>query len=140
MAERPERFLILGASSFYGSNFAKCVEAHGDVVTRVSRPEFDIDVNGGYIDAIMDDENPHYVVNFIASSLVVESWDAPHEWMKTNGVSTVNMIENLRKWEFQKFIHVSTPEVYGSTPYWVTEYQPFNPTTPYAVSRAAGDM
>ncbi|MGL4975101.1 MAG: GDP-mannose 4,6-dehydratase, partial [Bosea sp. (in: a-proteobacteria)] len=33
-----------------------------------------------------------------------------------------------------------TPEVYGSTEGWVREDTPFNPSTPYAVSRAAGDM
>jgi len=37
-------------------------------------------------------------------------------------------------------VHVTTPEVYGSTDGWITEDTPYNPSTPYAVSRAAGDM
>jgi dTDP-glucose 4,6-dehydratase len=37
-------------------------------------------------------------------------------------------------------VHVTTPEVYGSTSGWIAEEAPINPSTPYAVSRAAGDM
>jgi len=37
-------------------------------------------------------------------------------------------------------VHVSTPEVYGSCSGFVGENFPFNPSTPYAVSRAAADM
>ncbi len=40
----------------------------------------------------------------------------------------------------ERYVHVTTPEVYGSTDGWVREDAPFNPSTPYAVSRAAGDM
>ena len=41
----------------------------------------------------------------------------------------------------KKYIHVSTPEVYGSTDSgWINEEKQFSPTTPYAVSRAACDM
>jgi dTDP-glucose 4,6-dehydratase len=47
----------------------------------------------------------------------------------------------LRHIDFlEKYVHVTTPEVYGSTDGWVAEDTPFNPSTPYAVSRAAGDM
>ena len=40
----------------------------------------------------------------------------------------------------QRYVHVTTPEAYGSTEGWVKEDHAFNPSTPYAVSRAAGDM
>jgi len=40
----------------------------------------------------------------------------------------------------KKYVHVSTPEVYGSCIGFVGEDFPFNPSTPYAVSRAATDM
>ena len=39
-----------------------------------------------------------------------------------------------------KFIHVTTPEVYGSTKLKIKENLKFNPSTPYAISRAATDM
>jgi dTDP-glucose 4,6-dehydratase len=47
----------------------------------------------------------------------------------------------MRKFDFiKKYVHVTTPEVYGSTEGWQKESFNFNPSTPYAVSRAACDM
>jgi dTDP-glucose 4,6-dehydratase len=40
----------------------------------------------------------------------------------------------------KRYVHISTPEVYGSCEGFVKEDFPFNPSTPYAVSRAAADM
>jgi dTDP-glucose 4,6-dehydratase len=59
----------------------------------------------------------------------------------TNVVSTVRLHEILRKLDFlDTYVHVTTPEVYGSTEGFITEDAAFRPSTPYAVSRAAGDM
>ena len=120
------RFLILGASSFYGQNFSALVESRGDIALKYrhygSWPEAD------------------YVVNFASKSLVAESWEKPMQWVQANVHDFTSVLEATRWLEIKKFVHVSTPEVYGSTPYWIEEDAPFNPTTPYAVSRAAGDM
>lgn len=133
-----EKFLILGASSFYGKNFAELVRQRGDEAVCQSRPEFDIEDPACYPQAA---ERADYIVNFISRSLVAESWDKPGDWMFTNVEATTGLIQWLvRHGQFRKFVHVSTPEVYGSNDWWVEEDQPFNPTTPYAVSRAAGDM
>ena len=40
----------------------------------------------------------------------------------------------------KKYVHVTTPEVYGSMDCWQKESFDFDPSTPYAVSRAAADM
>ena len=40
----------------------------------------------------------------------------------------------------KKYVHISTPEVYGSTDGWIKENHNFNPTTPYSVSRASCDQ
>ena len=54
---------------------------------------------------------------------------------------TVRLHEQLRQLDFlKKYVHVTTPEVYGSTEGFVREDAAFNPSTPYAVSRAAADM
>jgi dTDP-glucose 4,6-dehydratase len=59
----------------------------------------------------------------------------------TNVVSTVKLHDALRKCDFlERYVHVSTPEVYGSCSGFVNEDFSFNPSTPYAVSRAAADM
>jgi dTDP-glucose 4,6-dehydratase len=73
--------------------------------------------------------------------MVAESWDHPEHWFDTNVMSTVRLQECLRKLDFlEKYVHVTTPEVYGNTEGFVKEDAPFNPSTPYAVSRAAADM
>jgi dTDP-glucose 4,6-dehydratase len=135
----PETFLILGANSFYGSSFAKWVLAQGDSAVCWSRPQFDIARQGDcwYFE---NQKAFDYIVNFVSQSLVVESWDDPVQWMYINASMTTNLFENMRHLKIKKFIHVSTPEVYGHTPVWVKEGCAFNPSTPYAVSRAAADM
>jgi dTDP-glucose 4,6-dehydratase len=93
------------------------------------------------IDKLIRDERPQYVVNFAAQSMVAESWRNPDHWFTTNVVSTIRLHERLRRLEFlKKYVHVTTPEVYGTTSGTVREDAPFNPSTPYAVSRAAADM
>jgi dTDP-glucose 4,6-dehydratase len=91
--------------------------------------------------ALVRRERPQYVVNFAAQSMVAESWLNPDHWFMTNVVSTVRLHEQLRRLDFlKKYVHVTTPEVYGSTSGLVGEDAPLNPSTPYAVSRAAADM
>ena len=90
---------------------------------------------------LVHDVKPAYVVNFAAQSMVGESWQNPGDWFMTNVVSTIKFHDELRKCSFLKrYAHVSTPEVYGSCTGFVDEKFQFNPSTPYAVSRAAADM
>ncbi len=135
-----EKFLILGGTSFYGSSFAKLVAEKGDYAFPVGRKEFNLNKFVGGRPELLDFRGFHYIVNFISKSLVEESWKHPMFWFQTNASATVGLIDHLRKFDFRRFVHVSTPEVYGSSDAWVTESQPFNPSTPYAVSRAAADM
>ena len=73
---------------------------------------------------------------------VAESWLNPTHWYQTNVVSQVALHDELRKRIFiKKYVHVTTPEVYGSTDQgWINEEQKFSPSTPYAVSRACCDL
>ena len=158
-----EKFLILGSNSFSGATFADHLAAAGyDVLATSRSPEphdaflpykwqkrpgkvmfetVDINQDLDKLDALMRRERPSHVVNFAAQSMVGESWKYPDHWMMTNVVSTVRLHERLRQYDFlDRYVHVTTPEVYGSTDGWIKEDVPFNPTTPYAVSRAAGDM
>ena len=73
--------------------------------------------------------------------MVAESWENPEHWFNTNVVSTINLHNKLKNFKFLKtYVHFSTPEVYGSCEGVVDENQVFNPSTPYAVSRASSDM
>lgn len=91
--------------------------------------------------AVLDAERPALVINFASQSMVAESWQNPLHWYQTNVMATVALTERLRHCDYlERYVHITTPEVYGSTSGWITEDARFNPSTPYAVSRAAADM
>ena len=159
----PQRFLVIGSNSFSGASFVEFLLARGDDVIGISRsPEphraflpyrwsgrdqkfrfHQLDLNRD-LDAIMDligRTRPAHVVNFAAQSMVAESWLYPDQWYQTNVVANVKLHEKIRQFPFlKKYVHVSTPEVYGNCGGNVTETAPFNPSTPYAASRAACDL
>ena len=84
---------------------------------------------------------PKYIVNFMAQGMVEQSWKKPLDWYRTNFISHVNLINHLKEKNYlKKFVQFSTPEVYGSIEKKRKESINFNPSTPYAVSRAAFDM
>ncbi|WP_341900498.1 GDP-mannose 4,6-dehydratase [Synechococcus sp. UW140] len=91
---------------------------------------------------LIDRVQPSHVVNFAAQGMVAESWLNPTHWYQTNVVSQVALHDALRQRPFlKKYVHVTTPEVYGSTDEgWIREHNHFAPSTPYAVSRAACDL
>ena len=154
--------LVVGSNSFSGASFSDFALSQGARVIGVSRspepiPAFlpykwrdhnnfefsQLDLNKDLpaIASLIRDVRADYVVNFAAQSMVGESWANPGDWFATNVVSTVKFHDELRRCEFLKrYVHISTPEVYGSCSGFVTENFPFNPSTPYAVSRAAADM
>lgn len=153
---------VIGSNSFSGATFVDYALRQGARVLGSSRSAepFDaflpykwtdhsrftfhhLDLNSDLprIMHLVNDEKPAYIVNFAAQSMVAESWLHPGDWFMTNVVSTVKLHDELRKCRFLKrYVHVSTPEVYGSCSGFVTEDFVFNPSTPYAVSRAAADL
>jgi dTDP-glucose 4,6-dehydratase len=158
-----ENCLVVGSNSFSGASFVDFLLEKGYPVTGCSRsPEpheaflpyrwtkrrvpfkfhqLDLNKDLDELMSLVRAEEPAYVVNFAAQSMVAESWKNPDHWFMTNTVSTVRFHERLRQCKFLKrYVHVTTPEVYGSTSGFVDESTPFNPSTPYAVSRAAADM
>jgi dTDP-glucose 4,6-dehydratase len=157
------KVLVLGSSGFGGASYVKCALEHGHHVVGCSRSlepsiaylpyrwrdyggrfEFhQIDLNHDLkkLNQLLQRERPHYLVNFAAQSMVAQSWDTPTDWMQTNVVSNTALMELLRHYhDLKLYIHFSTPEVYGNTADWITESTHYNPSSPYALSRAAGDM
>ena len=101
----------------------------------------DLNRNVNQIDAVLHEFRPDYVVNFAAQGMVAQSWQNPEHWYRTNTIAMVRLHERLRKYAgLKKFVHASTPEVYGNTAGVIREDAPFNPSTPYAISKAACDM
>ncbi len=84
---------------------------------------------------------PDYIVNFAAQGMVAQSWDNPEQWFRTNTLACVRLHHFLKDCDFlKKYVQISTPEVYGSCEGFVKENTNYNPSTPYAVSKAAADM
>jgi dTDP-glucose 4,6-dehydratase len=158
-----EKYLILGSNSFSGATFADHLAADGHDVIATSRSDephdallpykwqkrpgrvrfrrIDLNHDLDALKSLLAAERPTHVVNFAAQSMVGESWLHPDHWMMTNVVSAVRLHDLLRNYDaLARYVHVTTPEVYGSTEGWIREDAPFNPSTPYAVSRAAADM
>jgi dTDP-glucose 4,6-dehydratase len=89
---------------------------------------------------ICSDNNIECLINFAAQSMVSESWQSPWDWYETNVVWLSRLSHEIIRWgKLQRWIQFTTPEVYGSNNDWIKESQIFDPSTPYANSRAAGD-
>ncbi|HLD25621.1 MAG TPA: GDP-mannose 4,6-dehydratase [Candidatus Andersenbacteria bacterium] len=102
-----------------------------------------MDVNKDMADllALLQSEQPDYVMNLAALSEVAPSWEHPEQWMQTNVVALTILVDGLRHLPvLKKFVQISTPEVYGSVAGRVQEDAALKPSTPYAVSKAAFDL
>lgn len=90
---------------------------------------------------LLEREKPAYIVNFAAQSEVGPSWTHPEQWFMTNAVAIARLGDFLKeKTWLERYLHISSPEVYGTCEGTVLESAPVNPSTPYAASKAAGDM
>ena len=159
------KILVIGSNSYTGAAFIDYALSEGYEVVGVSRSDelnpvflpyrwgpaerlkrfsfFRMDLNekAEEIGHLAREQNLTWVANFAAQSMVAESWLTPVHWYQTNVVANVRLHEALRKWDgLKKYLHVTTPEVYGSCSGVVREDAPFNPSTPYAASRAACDL
>jgi len=103
------------------------------------------------VDELLRVHQPRAVINFAAESHVDRSIHGPEDFIQTNVVGTLRLLESVRghwnglgaeaKTSF-RFLHVSTDEVYGSlspTDPAFTEDHPFEPNSPYSASKAASD-
>lgn len=83
-----------------------------------------------------------WVVNFAAESHVDRSITGPEIFIETNVQGTLNLLQASKEIGVEKYLQVSTDEVYGSlgkTGYF-TETTPLAPNSPYSASKASADM
>ncbi|MGI5455109.1 dTDP-glucose 4,6-dehydratase [Streptomyces sp. CA-249302] len=81
------------------------------------------------------------VVHFAAESHVDRSVESSAAFFQTNVVGTQNLLEACHRTGVERFVHVSTDEVYGSiTEGSWTEEWPLAPNSPYAASKAGSDL
>lgn len=158
-----QKIIIVGSNSFSGSSFVDFILTKKFRVTGISRSneykdvflkykknkniknfkfqKLDINKDFNKLCALIKKERPEYIINFAAQGMVNESWDNPIDWYNTNFISQIKLLEFLKNKKFlKKYIHFTTPEVYGNLKDWKKESFIFSPSTPYALSRAASDM
>ena len=103
------------------------------------------------LDQLLEQYQPRAIINFAAESHVDRSIHGPEDFVQTNVVGTLRLLEAARHYwnrlqgdakESFRFLHVSTDEVYGTlekTDPAFTETNPYLPNSPYSASKAASD-
>jgi len=102
--------------------------------------------NGEKIESILKKYNITHVIHFAAQSHVQNSFEDSIKFTYDNILGTHTLLEACRKFKkIQKFIHVSTDEVYGESMLTVdekhkTEHSILCPTNPYAATKAGAEL
>ena len=160
------RILVTGGCGFIGSNFIRYILQHykpasvtnvdvltyagnlanldGVVEEHGERYEFfkaDI-ANADQMDAVMTEHQFFAVVNFAAESHVDRSINSPQNFIHTNVIGTSVLLDCARRHGVQRFMQISTDEVYGSLgpAGKFTEQSPLDPSSPYSASKAGADL
>jgi len=153
--------LVTGGAGFIGSNYIHfLLERYGDTVkvinldklTYAGNPEnlSDIQNNQNYtfvkgdicdtklVESLMPEVD--IVVNFAAESHVDRSIGSPDDFIKTDVYGAFVLLESAKNNSIEKFIQISTDEVYGSIlDGSFKETDVLEPSSPYSASKAAAD-
>ena len=155
--------LVTGGAGFIGSNFIRHMLAEHpetpivnlDALTYAGNPESLRDVvdnpnytfvhgdicDSGAVAAVFSRHKIDTVVHFAAESHVDRSIADGSTFVRTNVLGTFTLLDYAQKHGVRRFIHVSTDEVYGSTPAGsFTETDNLNPSSPYSSSKAGSDL
>lgn len=148
-----KKVLVLGGAGFIGSHLVDSLIEEGADVLVIDNlflgKHMNVNKNAKFIKMDVCDENLYgYVSNFnpdVVYNLAVlplpHSLIFPLENVRTNVKIVQILCEFVRRGWIKKLIHFSSSEVYGSAQYSpMCEDHPWKASTPYAASKAAGDM
>lgn len=156
-----KRLLVTGAAGFIGSNFVRYMLGKYpdyritvlDALTYAGNLDNFHDLQGnpnfqffhGRIEdpVIVDNlaRNVDAILNFAAESHVDRSIDNPGAFIETDVRGVFVLLEAARKYGHERFLHVSTDEVYGSIDEGsFREGDPLEPNSPYSASKAGGEL
>lgn len=159
-----KKVLVTGGAGFIGSNFINYILSGRKDVFIVNLDKLTyagnlknltgVETHPNYIfikGDIVNDELVKYifekyeitqVINFAAESHVDRSILGSEIFFKTNVLGTNVLLENAKQFGIEKFIQISTDEVYGSLgpEGQFEETTPLQPNSPYAASKASADM
>jgi len=155
------KYLVTGGAGFIGSNFIRYLFEHEpdaevtnlDALTyagvQATVDELDKHtghhfVKGDIRDAeLIDDIVPGHdlIVHFAAESHVDRSISGPEPFLSTNVIGTGLLVDAALRHGVQRFLHVSTDEVYGSVAEgFAPEDARLDPSSPYSSSKASSDL
>ena len=158
------RYLVTGGAGFIGSHYVRSLldGSLGSDVAQITvldkltyagnlanlsgvvdDPRYSF-VQGDICDGqLLDEVIPGHdvVINFAAETHVDRSISGPQDFVVTNVVGTQSLFDACRRHGTPRVVHIGTDEVYGSidSGSW-TEGSPLEPNSPYAASKAAGEM
>ncbi len=160
------RVIVTGGCGFIGSNFIRlildevprAVVCNVDLLTYAGNLENLAGVEEGFkgryfferadiadrkgIIAVMDRFKPEAIVNFAAETHVDRSIEDASPFIHSNVIGTQNLLQLAGERGLDKFVQVSTDEVYGSLgpEGCFTETTPLAPNSPYSASKASADL
>jgi NAD dependent epimerase/dehydratase len=153
-----KRVLVTGADGFIGSHLVELLVSHKAHVRALAW--YNAQNNWGWLDDINcredievvtgDIRDSHQcrtftdgtdvVFNLAALIGIPFSYRAPESYIQTNVLGTLNLLQAVRDQGCERFVHVSTSEVYGSAVRLpIDESHPLQPQSPYAASKVAAD-
>src|SRR3954452_17334530 len=155
------RVLVTGAGGFIGSHLVELLVARGARVRGFVR--YNSRSDRGWLDRLdrsVADEvdvftgdfvNPEAVANALAGCEVIlhlgalipvpYSYQHPREFVETNVVGTLNVLEAARRTDVERIVHISTSEIYGSAQMVpIPEEHPLHPQSPYAATKVGADQ
>jgi dTDP-glucose 4,6-dehydratase len=158
-----KNILVTGGAGFIGSNFVRMVLSEQPDYTVINLDKLTYAGNLENLAGFLDHPNHKFVrgdirdtklvedlveqskinaiINFAAESHVDRSITGPRIFIETNITGTLTLLEVARDKNIERFIQVSTDEVYGELgpEGKFVEQTPLSPNSPYSASKAAAD-
>tara|TARA_R110002020_G_scaffold14256_10_gene50622 strand:- start:864 stop:1871 length:1008 start_codon:yes stop_codon:yes gene_type:complete len=98
--------------------------------------------DNNFLSKLFEKKDIDGVIHLAAESHVDNSIENPMEFVNTNIIGTVNLLNECIKYKIDRFYHVSTDEVYGELDLYddpFLETTPYDPKSPYSASKASSD-
>ncbi len=139
LKKRDDYFIVNLDKLTYAGNLENLKDSDGKKTYRFVKGDI---CNKELVDYLFNKYKIKYVVNFAAESHVDRSILGSGIFYTTNVIGTNVLLEASRRYEIEKFLQISTDEVYGSlgSEGKFSEATPLSPNSPYSSSKAAADM
>ncbi|MFA6598058.1 MAG: dTDP-glucose 4,6-dehydratase [Ignavibacteriaceae bacterium] len=139
LKERDDYFIINLDKLTYAGNLENLAESEARKNYRFVKGDI---CNPELVNYLFEKYKIKHVINFAAESHVDRSILGSSIFYQTNVIGTNVLLETARRNEVEKFLQVSTDEVYGSlgAEGLFTEATPLSPNSPYSSSKAGADM